>query len=89
MISTLPGAVAVTVTEQLPDDSVQVVEENVMLPFSEAFDQVTVPVCEGYPPDKVAVQVIFVPTTMDDCAHDVTTAVDAFLTVSAAVRELT
>jgi hypothetical protein len=36
----------VTVTEQLPDNSVQVVEENVTLPVPETFDQVIVPVGE-------------------------------------------
>jgi hypothetical protein len=85
---TLPATVAVTVTEQLPDDSVQVVEENVTPPFPEACDHVTVPLCDEYPPDTVAAQVTFEPTPMDDCEHAVATAVDALLTVSEAVWEL-
>ena len=77
-----------TVTEQLPDDSVQVVEENVTLPVPETLDHVTIPVGEGYPPDTVAVQVIGVPMPKDDSVHDNAIIVGAFVMVSLAVREL-
>ncbi len=87
MILRLPAAVAVTVTEQLPDDSVQVFEGDVMLPFPETV-KVTVPVCDGYPPDAVAVQVIGVPMPKGDGVHDKVVAVGAFLTVSVVVLEL-
>jgi len=85
---TLPLEIAVTVTEQLPDGRLQTVDENVTLPVPEAFDHVTVPLYDAYPPDTVAVQVIGIPMLKDDCVHDSVVAVGAFLMVSAAVREL-
>jgi hypothetical protein len=84
----LPVAVAVTVTEQLPDDRLQTADENVTLPVPETFDQVTVPLCDGYPPDRVDIQVISVPVPKNDCVHDKVVVVGAFLMVSVAVRKL-
>lgn len=59
------------------------------LPFPETFDQVkaTVPVCDGYPPDTVAAQVILVPVAKDDLVHDSVVCVGAFVTVSLALRD--
>jgi hypothetical protein len=82
LISTLPEAVAVTVTEQLPDDSVQIVEEKETFPVPETFDQVTVPVCDGYPPDTVAVQVTEVLLLNDVPVHDKARIVGAFAIVN-------
>jgi hypothetical protein len=55
----LPAAVPLTVTEHFPEDSLQVVEENVTFPVPETFDQVMVPVVR-YPPLTVTVHVICV-----------------------------
>jgi len=75
-----PEVVTVTVTEQLPDERVQVVEESVTLPLPETFDHVTVPVCEEKVPDTVAVHVISEPTLKDDEVQTIATAVLAFPT---------
>jgi hypothetical protein len=87
LIVTLPLTVAVSVTEHFPEDRVQVFEENVTLPVPETFDQVMVPVWDAYPPDTVAVQVIFVPTAKDDLMHVSAVCEDAFVMVSLAVPE--
>jgi hypothetical protein len=76
------------VTEQVPDDSGQVFEENVTFPVPEIFDQVTFPLCDEYPPDTVALQVAFMPIPKDDSVHDTVVTVTAFLMVSLANREL-
>ena len=83
----LPATVAVTITEQVPDVSVQVFEGDVMLPFPETV-KVTVPVCDEYPPVTVAVQVIGVSMLKGDGVHNNVVTVVAFLMVNAAVREL-
>ena len=75
--------VPVTVTEHLPAFNAHVLEENVMVPLPETFDQVMVPVCEGYPPATVAVQVIFVLM-----AHNMVVCVVAFVMVSTVGPEL-
>jgi hypothetical protein len=62
---------------------VQVVGENVTTPVPEIFNQVTVPVCDGYPPDTYAMQVIGVVWKQDTEVN-----VGAFWTVSLTVREL-
>ncbi len=61
MISTTGAAVAATATEPLHDDNVQVVEENVTLPFprlSATPAEGGYLVFERYPPATLAAQVI-------------------------------
>jgi hypothetical protein len=72
--------------EQLPDDRLQVVEENVILP--ETFDQVTVPVIDESAPDTAAVHVTGTPVLNVDSVHDSVRTVAAFVIVSPAAREL-
>ena len=62
-----------TVTEQLPDDSVQAVEENVTIPVPETFDHVIAPV--GKYPFIVAVHVTGTPTLSAVREHAITTVV--------------
>jgi hypothetical protein len=71
----------VTVTEQLPDDSVHTVGENVTNPGPETFDQAMVPLWNGYPLETVAVQVTFVPAPKDCGAHDITVLVCALVMI--------
>jgi len=53
----VPATVPVIFTVQLPDERVQVLEENVTLPDPETFNQVIVPVWVEYAPVTVALQV--------------------------------
>jgi hypothetical protein len=86
LISKLPAALAVTITEQLPDDSVQVFEEKVTFPVPETLDQVTVPVGEC-PPSTVAVQVAGAPSAGAVGEHATVTVVDTLLILSRNVPE--
>jgi len=88
LISTVPAAFPVTVSEQLPDTSVHVVDEKVTVPVPETSDHVTIPVCVGYPPDTVAVHVIDAGAEMEDAVHDIVVAVGALVIVSEAFPEL-
>lgn len=54
----------------LPAMSLQVFEENATPPFPEDFDQVMVPVCNGYEPITVAMQFIFAPVAIVNLVHD-------------------
>jgi hypothetical protein len=82
----------VTFTEQIPDDSVQVLGEIAMLPFPEDV-KATVPVCVGDAPVTSAQQTTGVPMSKDVCVQ-YRVVVDAFLItlgaliVSVVVREL-
>jgi hypothetical protein len=80
LILRLPVAVADIVTEQLPDDNVQVFDENVTLPEPETFDQVTVPVGK-YPP-TMALQLTWLLTLSVGEEQAIVTVVDPFPTSS-------
>jgi hypothetical protein len=85
IVTLLAGVV--TVTEQPPDVSVQAFEGDMMLLFPEA-EKVRVPVCDGYPPVTVAVQVIGVLMAKGYGVHDIVVTVGALLIVNLAVRKL-
>jgi hypothetical protein len=82
----LPALVAVTVTWQLPDNRLQVGEENVTRPAPDTLPQVTVPV--GEYPLTVAVHVTGTPMLSDVEEHVIVTVVTAFPTWSTWVPEL-